>query len=212
MHGALSAHIGAAYAAQTSFTVDLLLDPNISINGAGYYQATIDGTTYAVYCNEMTASKGPEGTYRISDASQGTHRQDYIIARGYPNTTSIAGSSWSGTDALQITQIASWMDSVSSLSYDDVVAQTKKFGGVGVPRELYDAAVALFAAADAYDGGDASIDGAAMTAVSDEHSQGAQRILLANLHPTGSIEIAKSSSNESVTNGNACFFIASFYP
>ena len=34
MHGALSAHIGAAYAAQTSFTVDLLLDPNISINGA----------------------------------------------------------------------------------------------------------------------------------------------------------------------------------
>lgn len=189
-----------------SFEVTLISDPNYGSNGGAHYVVYLDGQTYVAYCNDPYSDKGPIGTFSIDQGKRGTHRQDYLFAHGYPNTTVIAGVDWGDIVAEEITQIAVWMDADPNISYEEVCYMNTRYGGVDVPAEWYEAARVLFNEADAYHGGDASIDGTAATYESDLHTEGAQRVLAVSLLPKyGSIALAKHTLAPGISSDNACY-------
>ncbi|HAM15794.1 MAG TPA: hypothetical protein DCP91_08055, partial [Eggerthellaceae bacterium] len=200
MPGMAPGHTEKAHAATTSFTVKRSNDLFYPVNGTAKYSAVIDGQEYVVYCNDPHASDSPKGTYDISRCTRGTNRQNYLLAKGYPNSTTIAGTNFNANDAQAATQIAMWMDGDPDLSYEFVSHLSTEYNQPAPARSLYDTAKQFFSEANGYQGGDASIDNASATYVSDQ--AGAQRIITLSIIRTGGLELAKATAAAALSDNN----------
>jgi hypothetical protein len=167
-------------------------DDNMN-GGTGYL--TSDGTVSYCY-DALTHGPGAEGQ-DYSDFRDGTHATDYLFANGYPSTTEIAGHKWSDADAQGITQLAAW-----------IVADTTPYKQIlSFERTSADkvaAAEKLAAEANAYQGGDETIDGCSSIAYC-EGKPGVQPMLTGSLG--GHVSLTKTSGDASITNGDSDYSV-----
>lgn len=155
--------------------------------GVGY--ATDDGTISYCY-DALTTGPGTKGQ-DYSDFRDGTHATDYLLAHGYPSTNEIGGKEWSDADAQGITQLATWIVA-DTTPYKDILSFKR------TSADKIAAAEKLAAEANAYTGGDLSVDGCSSIAYC-EGKPGIQPMLTGSLG--GRVTLAKTSGDASVTSG-----------
>lgn len=158
-----------------------------SINGGIGYKSE-DGDI--AYCYDYDShGPWPEGaTY--THMKRGNTVTDYLVAKSYPNTNKIAGKTWSDGKAQSISQAAAWIAS-------GTVSASSLGGG-----EAMEAAKQLVKEAEAYKGGDPSIDGCSSIIFVDGKRE-VQAMLLGNLF--GHISLQKLSSIKATTDGNGAY-------
>lgn len=149
------------------------------------------------YCYDM-ARQGPalQGQ-AYTDVRNGTPTSDYLLAKGYPNTTRIAGGQWSAAKALAITQLACWIASGTAAQVPDALSN--------IGADVIAAAKAFAAEAAAYRGGDPTIDGCSSICYV-AGSPEVQAMLTSSLGAR--IHVAKSSADTAVTAGNRAYSLA----
>ena len=162
-------------------------DPNMD-EGVGY--ATSEGAIS--YCYDASMVGPGHSGQDFDQIADGSHASDYIIARGYPSTNQIGGTDWSDADAQGITQLAAW-----------IVADTKPYHDIAsfqkTSADKIAAAEQLAAEANAYQGGDPTIDGCSSIAYCSS-KPGVQPMLVGSLG--GHVTLNKTSGDVSVTKGD----------
>lgn len=196
--GVVWSGVGAGYAAPAHVTIYTVYHDD------GFEYLTNDNATYrtdadeVAYCMDRTAKTPDAQGTLYSQVFAGTAETDYIIAKGYPATCRISGIDWTEYEARAITQIASWYSTRPDL---DIQAYEANNGLRVTPDYIIEAGRVFSNEAKAYQGGDPSIDGASAVYHADDPKM--QRMLTET--PGGKVEIRKSSSNPSITDGNACY-------
>lgn len=163
-----------------------------AVNGGAGYHSDRGEIGYCYdYNSHGPGTEGQEYTHM----KRGTTMTDYIMAMGYPATTTIGGKTWSDGKAQAITQLAAWLasgtvDEETSISFenssDEVVAAAHK----------------LYNESKSYKGGDASIDGCSSIIFVDGSTE-VQPMLTVNLF--GHISLTKLSAVPDTTDGNALY-------
>lgn len=168
-------------------------DPNMD-EGVGY--ATSEGAIS--YCYDASMVGPGHSGQDFDQIADGSHASDYIIARGYPSTNQIGGTDWSDADAQGITQLAAW-----------IVADTKPYHDIAsfqkTSADKIAAAEQLAAEANAYQGGDPTIDGCSSIAYCSS-KPGVQPMLVGSLG--GHVILDKTSGDAAVTNGDSDYTLA----
>ena len=162
--------------------------------GTGYL--TSDGTVS--YCYDATTHGPGAAGQDYSEFRDGTHATDYLYANGYPATNEIGGKQWSDADAQGITQLAAWIVA-DTTPYKDVLSFKK------TSADKVAAAEALASEANAYQGGDPSIDGCSSIAYC-EGKSGIQPMLTGSLG--GRVTLTKTSGDASITKGDSDYSLA----
>jgi hypothetical protein len=184
----------------TSARADDANDAVINIHSYGIdgaYEAVNSGVGYLTddgeisYCYDFEAHGPGAAGQDYSDVRDGTHATDYLFAKGYPNETAIAGKEWSEAKAQAITQLAAWLVSGT--------ADQSRGSFARADADVLEAARAFAEEAEAYQGGDLSIDGCS-TICYVEGNRAVQAMLTGSLG--GRITVTKISANASVTAGN----------
>ena len=163
-------------------------DPDMN-GGVGY----VTGDGAVSYCYDAGTTGPGDGGEDYSDFRDGTHATDYLIAHGYPATDEIGGAKWSDADAEGITQLATWIVS-GTLPLDEIISFQK------ASDDKTAAAHKLASEANAYQGGDPSVDGCSSIAYC-EGKPGIQPMLTGSLG--GRVALDKASGDASVTAGDA---------
>ena len=153
--------------------------------GVGY--RTADGQVS--YCYDHGAHGPGRAGQDYTDLREATHAEDYLLAKGYPETNVIGGTEWSDAKAQAVTQMAVWLASGTASEGDFSDADPAM---VAAAKELADEAAA-------YKGGDASVDGRG-TVCTVAGKPAVQSMLTAS--GGGRIRLAKASADESVTEGD----------
>lgn len=156
----------------------------------GAYQNADDpGLSGIAYC--MDGEKdGPKDYMTFTRRGEPDTALSYIVANGYPNTTTIAGTKLSPGAARGATQIAVW----HHRGYDVYPATDE---GLEAQR----AGLALCAEAEAYESaGGKNLGCGSVWYTSDE----IQMVLLTS-EPAGGIELEKTSATPSITDGNPLY-------
>jgi hypothetical protein len=156
-------------------------------SGVGY----MTGDGEISYCYDFNAHGPNDEGQDYTDVRDGTHATDYLYARGYPNETRIAGKDWPAAKAQAITQLAAWIVSGTA---DESSGSFSR-----ADDEILDAAHEFADEAEAYQGGDKSIDGCSAICYVDGNSA-IQAMLTGSLG--GRITVTKTSADASVTAGN----------
>ena len=162
---------------------------NSSVNGGVGYVTEKGGTAY---CFDYDAEGPYPNGANYTHIKRGSNASDYLVAKGYPNTTHIAGSNWSNADAQAITQLAAWI--VSGTATDEAIDKADD--------DIASAAKTLAKEAQAYSGGDEDIDGCSCILYVDGKTE-IQCMLTGNLF--GHISLKKVSSITSITNDNGAY-------
>lgn len=162
-------------------------DDNMN-GGTGYL--TSDGTVSYCY-DALTHGPGAEGQ-DYSEFRDGTHATDYLFANGYPSTNEIGGKKWPDADAQGITQLAAWIVA-DTTPYKQILSFER------TSADKVEAAEKLAAEANAYKGGDETIDGCSSIAYC-EGKSGIQPMLTGSLG--GHVSLTKTSGDASITNGD----------
>jgi hypothetical protein len=168
-------------------------DDNMN-EGTGYL--TSDGTVSYCY-DALTSGPGSAGQ-DYSEFRDGTHATDYLFAKGYPSSTKIAGKNWSDADAQGITQLAAWIIA-DTTPYKDILSFKK------TSADKVEAAEKLASEANAYQGGDPSIDGCSSIAYC-EGKSGIQPMLTGSLG--GHVSLTKTSGDASITKGDSDYSLS----
>ena len=168
-------------------------DGTSTFNGGVGYRVSDGGIAYCYDYNAEGPNAAGVDYTRIED---GSHATDYLVARGYPFTTQIAGASWSEREAEIITQMAAWLVS-GTVSNDRQTSQ--------LTDGQLDAAKALAAQANAYQGGDPAIDGASSIAYCDGRPS-TQCMLIGSLG--GRVSLNQTPGDASITNGDTDYSLA----
>lgn len=113
--------------------------------GVGY--RTADGQVS--YCYDHDAHGPGRAGQDYTDIREATHAEDYLLAKGYPMTNEIGGTEWSDVEAQAVTQMAVWLASGTASEGDFADADPA----------MVAATESLAGEAEAYQGGDATIDG-----------------------------------------------------
>lgn len=184
----------------TSARADDANDAVINIHSYGIdgaYEEVNSGVGYMTdggeisYCYDFNAhGPGDEGQ-DYTDVRDGTHATDYIFAKGYPSETKIAGKEWPAAKAQAITQLAAWIVSGTADESSGSFARADS--------DVLSAAHAFAEEAEAYQGGDKSIDGCSAICYVDGKPS-VQAMLTGSLG--GRVTVAKTSADASVTAGN----------
>lgn len=156
----------------------------------GCYQVSgNNGASGVAYCMDgAKPGPGSGGMSFVCEGRTGDVALSYLIAKGYPNTTTIRGTSLSAGEARAVTQMAIW----HLRGYDT--------GGLTSPR-LKSLADAFASEAQSFAAGGGKLASAATVWYADgDH----QRILLMG-SPFGSLTVSKSSSSPQVSSGNPCY-------
>lgn len=163
-----------------------------SVNGGVGYVSEDGNVSYCYdWESHGPGSEGQEYTHM----KRGSHATDYVVAKGYPNHTTIEGYSLSKAEAQTATQLAAWLVSgTMSVDMDD------RYGAA--PSDVRKAARALAAAAEAYQGGDDRIDNMSSILFVDGKRE-VQAMLTGNMF--GHISLKKVSSNTDITGGNSLY-------
>ena len=184
----------------TSARADDANDAVINIHSYGIdgaYEEVNSGVGYMTgdgeisYCYDFNAHGPGSAGQDYTDVRDGTPATDYLFAKGYPNETRIAGKDWSEAKAQAITQLAAWIVSGTA---DESSGSFSR-----ADDEILDAAHAFADEAEAYQGGDKSIDGCSAICYVDGNSA-VQAMLTGSLG--GRITVTKTSADASVTAGN----------
>ena len=184
----------------TSASADDANDAVINIHSYGIdgaYEEVNSGVGYMTgdgeisYCYDFNAHGPGSAGQDYTDVRDGTPATDYLFAKGYPNETRIAGKDWPTAKAQAITQLAAWIVSGTA---DESSGSFSRADG-----EILDAARAFADEAEAYQGGDKSIDGCSAICYVDGNSA-IQAMLTGSLG--GRITVTKTSADASVTAGN----------
>lgn len=168
-------------------------DPNMN-EGVGY--ATSDGAIS--YCYDASKVGPANGGQEFDQVEDGSHASDYIIARGYPSTNQIGGTTWSDADAQGITQLAAWIVA-DTKPYHDILSFQK------TSADKIAAAEALASEANTYQGGDPTIDGCSSIAYCSS-KPGIQPMLVGGLG--GHVTLTKTSGNAAITNNDSNYTLA----
>lgn len=156
------------------------------VNWGGYANFAADGTP--AWCATPGLKDADEGGTTFSYAGAGGRSWDYLVANGYPNTT-IEGYGLSTAEAIGATHGAAWL-----------LGSNGDYAPSGMSSAGQAAAYALYSAAASYGGGDPSIDGCSTMWTGPSGYQ-----TLVTRQQNGDLEIAKSSSNPDITDGNPCY-------
>lgn len=162
--------------------------------GTGYL--TSDGTVS--YCYDATTHGPGAAGQDYSEFRDGTHATDYLYAHGYPATNEIGGKQWSDADAQGITQLAAWIVA-DTTPYKQILSFEK------TSADKVSAAEKLAEEANAYQGGDESIDGCSSIAYC-EGKSGIQPMLTGSLG--GRVTLTKASGDASITKGDSDYSLA----
>lgn len=168
-------------------------DPNMD-EGVGY--VTSEGAIS--YCYNASMVGPGYGGQEFDRVEDGSHASDYIIARGYPSTNRIGGTTWSDADAQGITQLAAWIVA-DTKPYHDILSFQK------TSADKIAAAEALASEANAYRGGDPAIDGCSSIAYCSS-KPGIQPMLVGSLG--GHVALTKTSGDAAVTDGDSDYTLA----
>ena len=156
----------------------------------GAYQKVDDaGLSGIAYCMDG-AKHGPKEEMVFTRQGDPDVALSYIIAHGYPNTTTIAGTQLSPGAARAATQVAVW----HHRDFDITPATSE---GEAVNR----VGLALCAEAEAY----AASGGRNLGCGTVWYTSDDIQLILLTSEPTGGIEVEKSSSNTSVTDDNPLY-------
>lgn len=153
--------------------------------GVGY--RTADGQVS--YCYDHDAHGPGRAGQDYTDIREATHAEDYLLAKGYPMTNEIGGTEWSDAEAQAVTQVAVWLASGTASEGDFADADPA----------MVAAAESLAGEAEAYQGGDATIDGRG-TVCFVAGKPAVQSMLVAK--PGWNITLDKASADAKVTAGN----------
>ncbi|WP_165249076.1 VaFE repeat-containing surface-anchored protein [Adlercreutzia sp. ZJ141] len=174
-----------AYAASTTF---YCYQGGSGTNSGTMYRSTEGAVAFCT--NQYKEGPLPEsaGGSAFSETTSAAC-WDYLMYHGYPNTTTIGGKSWSALHASDITQIAAWL--ITDRSYHMI-----DYAGTDVLA----AAERLADEALAYRGGGVEDGWSTLWKPADDKLQ----VLVTTASP-GWIELAKTSADDTLTNGNACY-------
>ena len=153
--------------------------------GVGY--RTADGQVS--YCYDHDAHGPGRAGQDYTDIREATHAEDYLLAKGYPMTNEIGGTEWSDAEAQAVTQMAVWLASGTASEGDFADADPAMVAAAG----------SLAGEAEAYQGGDATIDGRG-TVCFVAGKPAVQSMLVAK--PGWNITLNKTSADAKVTAGN----------
>jgi hypothetical protein len=163
----------------------------------GAYEEVNSGVGYMTdggeisYCYDFNAHGPGDNGQDYTDVRDGTPATDYLFAKGYPSETKIADKDWPAAKAQAITQVAAWIVSGTA---DESSGSFSR-----ADQEVLDAAHDFADEAEAYQGGDKSIDGCSAICYVDGKPS-VQAMLTGSLG--GRVTVTKTSADASVTAGN----------
>lgn len=164
----------------------------------GAYEEVNSGVGYMTdggeisYCYDFNAHGPGDNGQDYTDVRDGTHATDYVFAKGYPSETKIAGREWPAAKAQAITQLTAWIVSGTADESSGSFARAD--------ADVLDAAHEFAKEAEAYRGGDKSIDGCSAICYVDGKPS-VQAMLTGSLG--GRVTVTKTSADASVTAGNS---------
>ena len=164
----------------------------------GAYEEVNSGVGYMTdggeisYCYDFNAHGPGDNGQDYTDVRDGTYATDYVFAKGYPSETKIAGKEWPAAKAQAITQLTAWIVSGTADESSGSFARAD--------ADVLDAAHDFAKEAEAYRGGDKSIDGCSAICYVDGKPS-VQAMLTGSLG--GRVTVTKTSADASVTAGNS---------
>lgn len=164
----------------------------------GAYEEVNSGVGYMTdggeisYCYDFNAHGPGSAGQDYTDVRDGTYATDYVFAKGYPSETKIAGKEWPAAKAQAITQLTAWIVSGTADESSGSFARAD--------ADVLDAAHDFAKEAEAYRGGDKSIDGCSAICYVDGKPS-VQAMLTGSLG--GRVTVTKTSADASVTAGNS---------
>ena len=164
----------------------------------GAYEEVNSGVGYMTdggeisYCYDFNAHGPGDNGQDYTDVRDGTHATDYVFAKGYPSETKIAGKEWPAAKVQAITQLTAWIVSGTADESSGSFARAD--------ADVLDAAHDFAKEAEAYRGGDKSIDGCSAICYVDGKPS-VQAMLTGSLG--GRVTVTKTSADASVTAGNS---------